>query len=265
MTWRRIAPWLIGVIALVAIFIDLPRTTLGLSWLPDEVAGVEFRTVLGLDLQGGLRVTLQAEPQSDEPITDEQTWRPRATSSSAASAGIGVSEPQVRTETGRRRVAADRGRGARRQRPAPGARPRRLDRPAPVHRSAGPRRRSSRCGARTSADLLESGAVRESVRRRRDRRRAAWRPAVGTATRSASQFTLSESGSRHLVQLHDRRTSDQPGPIALDGRVITTPEHQRARSAAADDHHRSARRRRRTRSSARTSTTRCASARCRSR
>ena len=72
MTWRRVAPWLIGAIALVAIFIDLPRTTLGLSWLPDEVAGVEFRTVLGLDLEGGLRVTLEAEPQGDEPITDEQ-------------------------------------------------------------------------------------------------------------------------------------------------------------------------------------------------
>ncbi len=36
MTWRRIAPWVIGVIALVAIFINLPRTTLGLDWLPDE-------------------------------------------------------------------------------------------------------------------------------------------------------------------------------------------------------------------------------------
>ena len=60
MTWRRIAPWVIGVVAILAIFIDLPRTTLGLSWLPTNVGGVEFRTVLGLDLEGGLRVTLDA-------------------------------------------------------------------------------------------------------------------------------------------------------------------------------------------------------------
>ena len=70
MTWRRIAPWLIGVIALLAIFIDLPRTVPGLGWLPNEIGGVQFRTILGLDLAGGLRVTLDVEPQGDEPITD---------------------------------------------------------------------------------------------------------------------------------------------------------------------------------------------------
>ena len=77
MTWRRIAPWVIGVVALVAIFIDLPRTTLGLDWLPTQVGGVEFKTVLGLDLEGGIRVTLEAEPESDEPITptDMETAR----------------------------------------------------------------------------------------------------------------------------------------------------------------------------------------------
>ena len=99
MTWRRLAPWVIGVVALVAIFIDLPRTTLGMNWLPDEVAGVEFRTVLGLDLEGGIRVTLEAEPESDEPITptDMETAR---TIIERRVAGIGVSEPVVRTETG---------------------------------------------------------------------------------------------------------------------------------------------------------------------
>ena len=98
MTWRRIAPWLIGVIALVAIFIDLPRTTLGLGWLPDDVAGAQFRTVLGLDLQGGLSVTLKVQQQGDEPITDEQVELARDTIERRV-AGIGVSEPQVRTET----------------------------------------------------------------------------------------------------------------------------------------------------------------------
>ena len=58
MTWRRIAPWVIGLIAVVALFVALPRSVPAFSWLPDEVLGVEFRTVLGLDLAGGLRVTL---------------------------------------------------------------------------------------------------------------------------------------------------------------------------------------------------------------
>src|SRR5918999_3630700 len=100
MTWRRIAPWVIGAIALVAIFIDLPRGTLGMRWLPSEVAGVEFRTVLGLDLKGGLRVTLEAEPDSDEPIqpADLETAR---TIIERRVAGIGVSQPPGRTETGR--------------------------------------------------------------------------------------------------------------------------------------------------------------------
>ena len=71
MTWRRIAPWVIGVIALMAIFIDLPRSVPAFSGLPREIAGTEFRTVLGLDLQGGLRVTLEVEPQADREITDD--------------------------------------------------------------------------------------------------------------------------------------------------------------------------------------------------
>src|ERR671925_2052802 len=98
MTWRRIAPWVIAVIALVAIVIDLPRTTLGLSWLPSEVAGAEFRTVLGLDLKGGLRVTLEAQPQPGQAITDEDVELARDIIELRV-AGIGVTEPQVRTET----------------------------------------------------------------------------------------------------------------------------------------------------------------------
>ena len=69
MTWRRIAPWVIGAIALVAIFITLPRITLGLGWLPDEILGTEFRTVLGLDLQGGSRVTLEVIPQEGQEVS----------------------------------------------------------------------------------------------------------------------------------------------------------------------------------------------------
>src|SRR5680860_564521 len=109
MTWRRIAPWLIGVIALVAIFIDIPRISLGVPWLPDEVAGAQFRTVLGLDLQGGLRVTLEAESQGDQSVTDEQVGLARDIIERRV-AGIGVSEPQVYTEVagdGTRRIVVE--------------------------------------------------------------------------------------------------------------------------------------------------------------
>ena len=109
MTWRRMAPWVIGLIALVAIFIGLPRTTLGLAWLPREVGGVEFRTVLGLDLQGGLRVTLEIEPRSDQEVTDEDVETARDIIERRV-AGIGVTEPQVRTETagdGSRRIVVE--------------------------------------------------------------------------------------------------------------------------------------------------------------
>ena len=41
MTWRRIAPWVILVIAVVAIFIDVPRKTTGMTWLPDDVLGIQ--------------------------------------------------------------------------------------------------------------------------------------------------------------------------------------------------------------------------------
>ncbi|MGZ8513192.1 MAG: hypothetical protein ACXWWL_07115, partial [Candidatus Limnocylindria bacterium] len=109
MTWRRIAPWVIGLITLVAIFIDLPRSVSAFSWLPREVGGVEFRTVLGLDLQGGLRVTLEIEPRSDQEITEENVETARDIIERRV-AGIGVTEPQVRTETagdGSRRIVVE--------------------------------------------------------------------------------------------------------------------------------------------------------------
>jgi len=97
MTWRRIAPWVILVTLLLAIFIDLPRKTLGLGWLPSSVFGRELKTVLGLDLQGGIRVTLEVEPQTGEGVTDEQLETARNIIERRVG-GIGVSEPQVRTE-----------------------------------------------------------------------------------------------------------------------------------------------------------------------
>jgi preprotein translocase subunit SecD len=97
MTWRRTAPWVILVTLLLAIFIDLPRTTLGLTWLPSNILGREVKTVLGLDLQGGIRVTLAVTPQSGQAITDEQVETARNIIERRVG-GLGVSEPQVRTE-----------------------------------------------------------------------------------------------------------------------------------------------------------------------
>jgi preprotein translocase subunit SecD len=98
MTWRRIAPWVILVVALVAIFIDIPRKSLGMTWLPTSVLGLQFETVLGLDLQGGLEITLEALPQTETPLDDEQMEQAREIIEKRV-AGIGVSEPLVVTET----------------------------------------------------------------------------------------------------------------------------------------------------------------------
>lgn len=107
MTWRRLAPWVIGAITIVALFITLPRSAFG--WLPNSVLGMEFRTVLGLDLQGGLRVTLVANSTGDDPVTDDQMETARDIIERRV-AGIGVNEPQVRTETagdGSRRIVVE--------------------------------------------------------------------------------------------------------------------------------------------------------------
>jgi preprotein translocase subunit SecD len=97
MTWRRTAPWVILVTLLLAIFIDLPRQTLGLTWLPKNVLGRELKTVLGLDLQGGIRVTLAVVPQTGQAVTDQQVETARDIIERRVG-GLGVSEPQVRTE-----------------------------------------------------------------------------------------------------------------------------------------------------------------------
>src|SRR5512147_1287573 len=97
MTWRRIAPWVILVTLLLAIFIDLPRKTFGLTWMPSSVFGHDLKTTLGLDLQGGIRVTLNVVPQSGQAVTDDQLQTARDIIEKRVG-GIGVSEPQVRTE-----------------------------------------------------------------------------------------------------------------------------------------------------------------------
>jgi protein-export membrane protein SecD len=220
MTWRRMAPWVIGVIALVAIFIDLPRTTLGMDWLPRQVAGVEFRTVLGLDLEGGSQVTLKAEPESNEPITptDMETAR---TIIERRVAGIGVTEPQVRTETagdGSQLIVVE----------VPG-----VDNPDQVRRLVGstgqlqfidPQGQQLADGQDITA-LLEEGSV-AVLFDGGEIDVASVTPAVD-GNIIGVQFTLSDSASDTWCNFTTANTG-RPGPIALDGEVITVPNIQNA-------------------------------------
>jgi preprotein translocase subunit SecD len=218
MTWRRMAPWVIGVVALVAIFIDLPRTTLGLGWLPTQVAGAEFKTVLGLDLKGGVQVTLKAEPTSDEPIqpADLETAR---TIIERRVAGIGVSEPQVRTETagdGSQLIVVE----------VPG-----VDDPGQVRRlvgSTGQLQFLDPLGQQLADDqdisqLIEDGTVSVLF--------DGGEIDVSSVTPAADgniigvQFSLSDRASGIWCTFTSANV-DRPGPIALDGRVITVPTIQ---------------------------------------
>ena len=216
MTWRRIAPWLIGAITLLAIFIDLPRTTLGLSWLPDEVAGVEFRTVLGLDLQGGLRVTLEVEPQGDEEITEEQVELARDTIERRV-AGIGVNEPQVRTETagdGSRRIVVE----------VPGVTDQ--DQVRELVGSTGQLQFIDPAGQQLAegqdiTPLLEQGTVRVLFDGSQIEQGSV-APDVGQGNEVGVSFRLSEQASQIWCQ-YTTANVGRPGPIALDGEIITVP------------------------------------------
>jgi preprotein translocase subunit SecD len=215
MTWRRIAPWVILLVALVAIFIDLPRTTLGLSWLPTQVLGVEFRTVLGLDLQGGVRVTLQVQPQEGEELTDEQVATARDIIERRV-AGIGVTEPQVRTEIagdGTRRIVVE----------VPGVTNQQQVRD--LVGSTGQLQFVDPQGQQLSVDqdisaLLADGTVRELFDGSQIDPASVAPDAQGNVI--GVSFDLRDEGSQIWCEFTTANVG-QPGPIALDARVITTP------------------------------------------
>jgi preprotein translocase subunit SecD len=215
MTWRRIAPWVIGLIALLAIFIDLPRSVPAFAGLPNEFAGVEFRTVLGLDLQGGLRVTLEVEPQSDREVTDEDLETARDIIERRV-AGIGVTEPQVRTETagdGSRRIVVE----------VPG-----VSDPGRIRElvgSTGQLQFIDPLGQQLQAgqdigELLETGAVRELFTGAEIEQNSVAPDASGTEV--GVSFTLRSEGSDIWCQFTTANVG-RPGPIALDEVVITVP------------------------------------------
>jgi preprotein translocase subunit SecD len=216
MTWRRIAPWVIGVIAIVAIFISLPRTTLGMPWLPDGIFGVEFRTVLGLDLEGGLRVTLEVEPEEGQEITDADLELTRDVIERRV-AGIGVNEPQVRSEIagdGSRRIIVE----------VPG-----VSDQAQVRSLVGSTGRlqfvdpqgQSLTDEQDINELLQSGAVVELFDGG-EIEQGSVAPDVGSGNQIGVSFTLSPAASQSWCDFTTANVG-RPGPIALDGRVITVP------------------------------------------
>jgi preprotein translocase subunit SecD len=217
MTWRRIAPWVILVIALVAIFIDIPRKTFRMTWLPTNVLGAQFETVLGLDLQGGLEITLEAEPQTDEPLDDEQLERAREIIERRV-AGIGVTEPLVVTET-----AGDGSRLIRVEVPGLGAADE--DRIRNLVGSTGQLQFVDPQGQTLTddqdiSDLIESGAVRVLFDGGEINADSVAPDAQGNQI--GVSFSLSAEGSQIWCSFTSANVG-QPGPIALDGIVITTP------------------------------------------
>jgi preprotein translocase subunit SecD len=215
MTWRRIAPWVILVTLLLAFFVDLPRKTLGLTWLPSNVLGRELKTVLGLDLQGGIRVTLKVEAQSNAPVTNDQVETARDIIERRVG-GLGVSEPQVRTETGSngdRRIVVE----------VPGVS--NEDQVRSLVGSTGQLQFIDPKGQALTVDqdirpLIAAGTVTVLFDG------ASIDPAsVQPGTNNGQigvDFTLHSPASDTWCQF---TTANQgaPGPVALDGRVITTP------------------------------------------
>ena len=215
MTWRRTAPWVIIVTLLLAIFIDLPRQTLGLPWLPSSILGRDVKTVLGLDLQGGIRVTLGVQAQEGKVVTDEQVETARNIIERRVG-GLGVSEPQVRTEVsgdGQRRIVVE----------VPGVS--NEDQVRSLVGSTGQLQFIDPKGQALTEDqdirplisdgtvsvLFDGGQIDPS--------------SVQPGTNNGQlgvDFTLRSPASDIWCQFTTANVN-QPGPIALDGRVITTP------------------------------------------
>ncbi|HEY7847727.1 MAG TPA: protein translocase subunit SecD [Candidatus Limnocylindria bacterium] len=210
MTWRRIAPWVILVTLLLAIFIDIPR-----EFLPSSLPGNDLKTVLGLDLQGGVRVTLAVEPLPGQTVTDEQLETARNIIERRVG-GIGVSEPQVRSEIsndGQRRIVVE----------VPGVE--NEDQVRELVGSTGqlqfidPQGQTLTEGQDISA-LITDGTVRVLF--------DGGQIDPGTVAPDSQGgnlgvvFTLREPASTIWCDFTGANVG-QPGPIALDGEVITTP------------------------------------------
>ena len=215
MSWRRIAPWVILVTLLLAIFIDLPRQTLGLGWLPDNILGQQLKTRLGLDLQGGIRVTLTAQPQPGSTVTDDQLETARNIIEQRVG-GIGVSEPQVRTEvsgTGERRIVVE----------VPGVS--NEDQVRQLVGSTGQLQFIDPIGQTLTDGQDVSGLVQDGSVGVLFTGESIDPTSVAPTTnqgRLAVVFTLRSPAKETWCDYTTAHVND-PGPIALDGKVITTP------------------------------------------
>ncbi len=215
MTWRRIAPWVIFITLALALYIDIPR-----DWLPSTFPGSSIRTVLGLDLQGGIRVTLAVKPQPGQVISDADLDTARTIIEQRVG-GIGVSEPQVRTEIaadGTRRIIVE----------VPGVS--NEDQVRSLVGSTGqlqfidPQGQQLTVGQDVT-QLIASGTVKVLFN--------GGEIQPGTVAPSSDQgslgvvFTLKDAGSKTWCDFTTANVQ-RPGPIALDGKVITTPNIQSA-------------------------------------
>jgi preprotein translocase subunit SecD len=217
MTWRRIAPWVILVTLLLAIFIDLPRQTLGLDWLPSNVLGRDLKTILGLDLRGGIRVTLAVTPTGTTGVSDDQVETARNIIERRVG-GLGVSEPQVRTEVAgnQRRIVVE----------IPGV--------------SNEKQVRDLIGSTGQLQFLDPRG--QTLTENQDVRSLIKSGTIGVlfdggqidpaSVQPDSQngqlgvtFTLSSSASQTWCTFTTANTG-KPGPISLDGLVITTPNIQ---------------------------------------
>ncbi|MEP6808316.1 MAG: protein translocase subunit SecD [Chloroflexota bacterium] len=219
MTWRRTAPWVILITLLLAIFIDLPRQTLGLTWLPSNIFGRDLKTVLGLDLKGGIRITLLVEAQPGQAITNDQVETARDIIERRVG-GSGVSEPQVRTEVsgGDRRIVVE----------VPGIS--NEDQIRSLVGSTGKLQFIDPKGQTVTVNqdirpLLAAGTVAELF----DGSKidpSSVQPGTNNG-QIGVDFTL-KSDASDIWCTFTTANANKPGPIALDGRIITTPTIQAA-------------------------------------
>lgn len=101
--WARLA--VILVLALTAGWIVLPNNP-GIHFsVGDQDIDVEFRAVLGLDLQGGLQVLLQADPPPNVPVTAETMTAARDIIEQRVNE-FGTTEPVIQIQ-GSNRIAVE--------------------------------------------------------------------------------------------------------------------------------------------------------------
>jgi protein-export membrane protein SecD len=218
MTWRRLAPWVILGITILALYISIPRKTTGTTFLPlpDSV-----RTVLGLDLQGGISVTLEVQAVSGEEPDPERVELARAIIERRV-AGIGVTEPVVRTEVGaggQARIVVE----------VPGVSDR--NQVLQLVGSTGqlffvdPGSNQLQRG-QDITELLANGSV-QILFDGGEIQQGSVVPDTSQGGQLGVSFTLSPEAEQVWCDYTTAHVN-QPGPIALDGEVISTPTIQAA-------------------------------------